>query len=164
MKRLLLLVCCFSYVAVMGQVEGLTPDSLAYFNSYSKALIGLKDQTVLRVNQITTHNSDVTVEYNPKKTPLHPIYNIRVENIKYISFRRNAFVKGMLAGASLGLLILKLAIQGNDDPGASRNAGYVLLGTIPLTVTGGILGSIFIKKTFRINGDKQKLFKIMKRM
>lgn len=106
-------------MAVQGQVYDPTPDSLTYFNSYSKALIGLKDQTVLRFTQVTTHNNDVTVEYNSKKTPLQPIYNIRVENIKYISFRRNAFLKGMLAGASLGLLLLKLATQGNEDPGTS---------------------------------------------
>ncbi|HUS03111.1 MAG TPA: hypothetical protein VMY77_15340 [Chitinophagaceae bacterium] len=136
-----------------------------YYNSYTRAIIGLKDHSVLHVNQITTHNSDVMVEYDPKKLPLNPIYNIKVENISYVKFKRGTFVKGMCAGAVIGAMIGGLYLKINSDERNSlRRTLYVVSGIITLGLTGGIIGSVFIKKKFFINGDREKMDSIIRRM
>lgn len=180
MKFLMLFLFCFCNIKIKAQTDSITKPILQveiippdkereiisdYYNSYTRAIIGLKDHSVLRVDQITTHNNDVMVEYNKKKIPLHPLYNIPVENISYVKFKSGSFVKGMLAGAFIGAIIA--AVYGkstNEDAKSIRKSLYVTLGIIPLGLTSGIIGSIFIKKTFIINGNREKMNKVIRRM
>lgn len=136
-----------------------------YYNSYTRAIIGLKDQSVLHVNQITTHNNEVQVEYDQQKIPLNPIYNIPVENISYVKFKRGSFVKGMWVGALIAAAIGSLYSKStNNETGSLRPMLYVVSGIITFGLTGGIIGSAFIKRKFIINGDRERMNKIIRRM
>ncbi len=152
------------------QLEKIQPDkekyiSSDYYNSYIRAIIGLKNHSVLHVNQITTHNNDVLVEYDPQKIPLNPIYNIQVENIRYVKFKRESFVKGMLAGTFIGAVIGSFYLKFTDEERSNfRRTLYVVSGIITFGLTGGIMGSAFIKKKFIINGDRDKMNKIIRLM
>lgn len=182
MKYIFLFLSCFCHFEIKAQTDSInitkhnkqlennstsTAEDINYdyYNSYTRAIIVLKDHSVLHVEQITTHNNDVMVEYKKNKIPLHPIYNLRIENIKYITFKRGTFVKGMLAGSFLGLLIAGFYAKSAEDNSIRiRRSLYVTLGIIPLGLTGGIIGSIFIKKRFMINGDREKMNNIIRHM
>ena len=181
MKYILFILFCFLTLQINAQtdtivrtlpvIEEIQPNkekyiSSEYINSYTRAIIRLKDNSVLHVNQITTHNNDVMVEYDPKKVPLNPIYKIRVENIRDVRFKRGAFVKGMLAGAVIGAVIGALYLKSTDHyrENGIRRSLYAVSGVITLGLTGGIIGSVFIKKRFIINGDRDKMNNILRRM
>ena len=161
----------------LAPVEKTQPDIDKFISDYyttnTKAIIGLKDHTVLYVDRITSHLNEVMVEYDPKKIPLNPKYIFHVENVRYIKFTRGAFVKGLVAGAIIGAILGNIHgessynydfTKSKDDNEEAKNVRkYIFgaLGAIPFGLSGGFIGSIFIRKIFIINGDRGKMYKVV---
>ena len=183
MKYILLFTFSFCSLEINAQTDSIITKVTSqiietdsgYYNSYTRAKIGLKDQSVLYVNQITTHLNEVSVEYDPKKIPVNAIYTIPVEQITFIKFKRGSFIQGLVAGAVIGGFLgavvggvsyrydFSKTEEDNKESKELRKVLYGAGGAVPLGLLGSLIGPIVIKKTFYINGDREKMNKIMKK-
>lgn len=153
-----------------------------------KGFVILNNREKIIIEGITILNSDSVILFTPGSNMINGAYTFKGDvrtmaqqrvaapAIKLVRVKRQSFASGAAVGAVSGFVLGYLAgavsyrddlddtEEENDD---SRNARAVIFGfgtAIPTALAGGAVGGIFIKKRFRVHGDKHRLQSILNKV
>jgi hypothetical protein len=167
-----ILLSWFFISNVIAAIAGNQDTSLPYFQvSYqvAKATIYLMDGSKISLESIIVSDSSL------RGFKDDAVYRrIDISEIRSIKIKRNSVVKGLaygaVAGGIVGYVVGNATYNGNtsfDDDSSKqelRSWAGAVAGAVPGAFIGGIVGGIFAKRRFRIDGDIDKLNKMVKRL
>ena len=153
-----------------------------------KGFVVLTDKKKIFLEGITFLNKDSVVLFSPGTNIIEGAFtykgdvrgmlqqNISVSAIQRLKLKRQSFASGAMVGAGGGFMLGYLAgavsykddfYETDEDNDQMRNARALIFGfasALPTGLAGGIVGGLFIKKRFRINGDQERLEKVLNKI